>query len=371
MANLTDEEKYLIAFATVGGIGAARLKLLTNYFRSPQAAWRADRQELAKVGLPKDALTSLLNQRQKLNVDSYVENITKRGIKFVAIDDSLYPQRLKNIPDPPPLLFLKSSLTLARINQLLARKVIAIVGTRQVTSYGREVTEKLTAALVVRGFTIVSGLAIGVDGIAHGTTLNYGGTTIAVMGAGVDVIYPLSHKELYDTILEHAGAVVSEVAPEKRVIRGVFPARNRIISGLCEAVLVTEGAIDSGSLITARAALEQGRDVFAVPGPINSVMAEGTNYLIKQGAKLVTTVEDILEELGYEANLTNLSNLKEPPKGQTSEEQKIIALLLIEPMDFDALVNATKITPSQLASVLSIMEIKGKVKNDRLIYRLS
>jgi DNA processing protein len=166
------------------------------------------------------------------------------------------------------------------------------------TEYGQEVTAKLTRELSLEGFTIVSGMALGVDGVAHQTSIDAGGKTIAVLGAGVEVIYPREHTQLYQSIFYHDGAILSEVAPEKIVGRGMFPARNRIVSGLAEAVLVTEGAIDSGSLITARMALEQGREVFAVPGPINSALAEGTNYLLKQGARLVTSAQDILESLG-------------------------------------------------------------------------
>lgn len=381
--------KYLLAFSTVPGIGAARLKLLIEYFGSAQAAWEAGDIELGKVGLPKDALAAFLGQRKKLNVDQYVEEVRKREIKFVTIIDQDYPDRLKNIPDPPNVLYIKSQLAEEpfdsasqglsvnaqgkQISKLVEKKVIAIVGTRKITDYGREVTEMLTAGLVANGFTIVSGLALGVDGVAHGTALNCGGKTIAVLGTGVDIVYPREHKDLYNSILEHGGAIVSEVAPGKLVARGVFPARNRIISGLSEAVLVTEGAIDSGSLITARAALEQGREVFAVPGPINCPVNEGTNYLLKNGAKLVSSVQDILDELGYERTDKGdgIKDKKKEIKGDTREEQKIIDLLANEPMDFDRLVRELGMRSSLLAALLSTMEIKGILKNSQLIYRLS
>jgi len=386
VTSVTDVTKYLIAFSTVPGVGAVRLKLLVNYFGSAEAAWKARETELANVGLPKDVLPQLLEQKVKLNVDQYVENLNDRGINFVTIFDRDYPERLRNIPDPPNVMFFKTGEmyvanrgreqqpTSSLLGEMVAGRTIGVEGTRKITAYGQEVTEKLVAELVVAGFTIVSGMALGVDGVAHGTAVNARGKTVAVLGAGVEVVYPPSHRDLYNSILEHGGIIASEVAPEKTVVRGIFPARNRIISGLSEAVLVTEGAIDSGSLITARAALEQGREVFAVPGPINSPMAEGTNYLLKQGAKLVTGVEDILTELGYETSSNGQAKAgitgKKQVTGDTAEEQKVIDLLANEPVEFDELVRKMAVAPAQLSSVLSMMEIKGMVKGESLKYRL-
>lgn len=213
-----------------------------------------------------------------------------RKVKIIKIADKIYPESLKNIPDPPKVLYCLGNLEVLRKN-------IAVVGTRQITKYGQFVTAKLVKELVENNITIVSGMALGVDGVAHRTALENGGKTVAVLGAGVDVIYPREHKDLYNSILESGNLLISEVPPGTLVERKLFPARNRIISGLSEAVLITEAAIDSGSLITARMALEQGKEVLAVPGPITSKYSEGTNYLLKQGAKLVTSVEDILETL--------------------------------------------------------------------------
>lgn len=203
-------------------------------------------------------------------------------IKIINISDKNYPFLLKQIPDPPEILYVKGELP--------EGPMLAVVGTRKMTPYGREVTAKLTAGLVEAGFAIVSGMALGVDTVAHQTALAAGGQTVAVLGAGVDIIYPRENKNLYGNIFGH-GAIISEVPPGKMVERKLFPARNRIISGLSLGVLVTEGAIDSGSLITARAALDQGREVFAVPG------SAGADYLIDQGAKSITDVSDILSEL--------------------------------------------------------------------------
>lgn len=292
-----EQRNFLVAFANIAGIGSVRLKLLLEYFGSAEKAWMAPVSQITSVGLPKNVLAEFLAQRIKINPHQYYESVVKRGIKVITILDKDYPERLRNICDPPNVLFIKSNLETAEINSLFKRRIIAVVGTRKMTAYGKDVTAKLTQKLVDCGFVIVSGLALGIDGIAHGTAIAAGGKTLAVLGAGVEVIYPREHTDLYQSIIDHGGVILSEVAPDRFVNKGVFVARNRIISGLSEAVLITEGAIESGSLITARVALEQGKDVFAVPGPINSPTAEGTNYLLKQGASLVTGVEDILEVL--------------------------------------------------------------------------
>jgi len=366
-----NNDAYQVAFATVTGIGPARTKLLIDYFGDVQKAWEASFEELGKTGLPKNVLGEFLEQKRKLNIPQYLSNLEKRGIRWITINNPDYPQSLKNISDPPLILFIKSNLNNDEFKKLLQGKLIGVVGTRKMTSYGQEVTQSLVTGLVARGFVIVSGMALGVDGVAHGTTINCGGKTIAVLGAGVDVIYPPSHRQLYDRILESGGAIISEVAPEKTVNKGIFPARNRIISGLSQSILVTEGALDSGSLITARLAIEQGREVFAVPGPINSAMAEGTNYLLKQGAKLVTGINDILEGLGYDtSNINKINSSITPIKGDTKEEQKIIDLLQIEPRDFNELVRETKIVSSRLGGILGKMEIEGKIRNISGTYRV-
>ncbi len=195
-------------------------------------------------------------------------------IEEIRVTDKCYPELLKNIFDPPKVLYVKGTLPKG--------KMIAVVGTRKMTSRGELVTRKLVTGLVEQGFIIVSGMAVGIDGVVHQTAIECGGKTVAVLGAGVNIIYPPQHRGLYNSILEH-GAIISEVEPDRMVEKKLFPARNRIISGMCEAVIVVEGEIKSGSLITARLALEQGREVFAVPG------SPGTDYLISQGANDILT----------------------------------------------------------------------------------
>jgi len=380
MREVDNDEKYFIAFSLVPGIGPARLKLLIDYFGSAQKAWEAGEAVINQVGLPKDALTEFINVRQKLNLDQYIANLEKRGVKILTFNNKFYPKHLKIIPNPPNVLYLKTNLSTEEFFNLASGKNLGVVGTRKITTYGKEITANLVAGLVSAGFVITSGLALGVDGMAHQTTIDCNGKTIAVLGAGVEVVYPREHADLYRKIIATGGAIISEVAPEKFVAKGIFPARNRIISGLSQALLVTEGAIDSGSLITARAALDQGREVFAVPGPINSPMAEGTNYLLKQGAKLVTRVEDILEEMGVTNKASNSARLpdgqvtqlpnKNLPKGETPQEQKILDLLYHENLEFDDLVVKTGFAAGELTSILTNLELARKVHANGLVYSL-
>ncbi len=211
---------------------------------------------------------------------------------------TFFPPQLHLIPDPPKQIFVRTRLTEEALEQLFnERQIIGVVGTRQISSYGREITTTLTSGLVARGFVIVSGLARGVDTVAHQTTLDLGGKTIAVLGTDVDRIYPQTNKQLATDIITSGGVIMSEIPPGQVVNKWTFAARNRLISGVAVAVLITEAAMKSGSLITARMALEQGKEVLVVPGPINSEVSKGTNFLISQGATPVTSVADIIAAL--------------------------------------------------------------------------
>lgn len=213
--------------------------------------------------------------------------------KVITLDNKSYPERLRNIFNPPKQLFIKTLLSDEEFKALTDQKIIAVVGSRQVTPYGRKVTTQLTTELVKKGYTIVSGLARGVDGIAHQAALDAGGKTIAVLGTGIDDIYPWEHEALYNSILERGGAIISEWPGKVAIHPRMFLIRNRITAGISEAVLVTEAAIRSGSLNIARQAVEQGKEVFAVPGPIDSLTSEGTNFLIEQGARPVMDINGI------------------------------------------------------------------------------
>lgn len=277
-----------------------------------------------------------------------------KDAKIIGKKDKSYPKLLREIPDPPPKLWIKGEI------KKEDEAAIAVVGARRATNYGREVTEELVSALVSAGLTIVSGMARGIDSVAHKTALDSGGRTIAVLGSGIDVCYPPENKKLFGEIAKD-GAVVSEFEPGTPPNAWNFPQRNRIIAGLSLGVLVCEAAEKSGSLITASLAAEFGREVFAVPGPIYSKMSEGTSSLIKDGAKLVYSVKDILEELGGFEEIPKNFQRKATP--DTPELKMILELLQDEPKHIDAIIKETKLSASRVSSLLSVAEISGVVKH--------
>jgi DNA processing protein len=288
----------------------------------------------------------------------------------VTLEDEEYPQLLKEIKNPPFVLYGRGSLEIltgfARQPGVLSGllcSTIAVVGTRKTTEYGREVTKLLTTELVLNGFTIVSGLALGVDAISHVTALENNGKTIAVLGCGVDCCSPGENQSIYNSILESENCIISEFPLGMKPAKWTFPARNRIIAGLSQAVLVTEGAEDSGSLITANFALKFNRKVFAVPGPITSSMSKGPYKLIQKGATLVTSGEDILEELKVQSVKLKVAVQSLKFNNATEEELKILKLLENENLHFDEILRKTKFTSSKLGVILSLMEIKGMIKS--------
>lgn len=357
-----EERDYWTAFSVFPGIGPVRFKLLLDYFGSAKDAWDAPVYVLKQIKLG-DRLTDQFDDfRKTFSISEYCNVLTREHVSVLTLNDPRYPKLLKQISDPPFVLYIKGKRGDTPLN---LDRTIGVVGTRKITNYGVEVTKRLVTELVSHGFTIISGLAYGVDATAHQSALDAGGKTIAVLGCGIDIIAPPSNARLYHEISEGGfGALVSEMPLGLRPNKGLFPARNRIISGLSLGVVVTEGADDSGALITARNAGEQGREVFAVPGPITSPYSKGPASLIKKGAKLVENVEDILEELNL-TNLTNTSNLSNSikAKGDTKEEQKILDCLKDRQMHVDELVRATGLTTPSVAATLSVLEIKGVVKD--------
>jgi len=282
---MTDEKRYWVAFSVFPGIGPVRFRLLLEHFGSAKKAWEAPLSD------------KFIHFRKTFDIDEYLEKLEHLHVSVLTLNDPKYPKLLKEISDPPFLLYIRGKNTGEPIN---LDQTIAVVGTRNITRYGEEVTRKIVKGLVANGFTIVSGMAYGVDAIAHQTAIDSGGKTIAVLGCGIDIIAPEGNARLYRAIGEEGhGAIVSEMPLGLRPDKGMFVARNRIISGLSLGVVVTEGAGDSGALITARNAGEQGREVFAVPGPITSTYSRAPAQLIKKGATLVETVEDILDEINY------------------------------------------------------------------------
>lgn len=348
---------FLVALHSVDGLGPIRLKKLIEYYKDPKVAWEKSYPlELQKLGIPKDTVSLFEQTRKVLDPEKEFEKFSKSGINFKTIFDADYPSRLKEIYDPPVVLYYKGEFS------SLDERAIGVVGTRKITGYGRTVTEKFASELSDAGFTIVSGLARGVDTAAHWAAIKSDGRTIACLGGGVNKIFPSENLNLASQIIDGKGVVCSEYPPEYPSLSGNFPARNRVIAGLSIAVLVTEAAEDSGSLITANLALNEGREVYAVPGPITSTLSAGPSALIKKGARLVTSVNDILDDLGMESNqnlelrLKNLENL-------TDLEKRILMEIQEEEKHIDELSRNLKKPAFEISAALIKMEISGLIKS--------
>lgn len=353
---MKDDEglKYLLVLHSIEGLGPARIKKLFDYFGSFEAVWNSKSSDFNQFKFPEKLIENFKLAKKSLNPGEYFLRLEKSGIKVITIFDKNYPGALREIHGAPMIIYYKGEIT----DEIL-ENCFGVVGTRKPTGYGRVVTEKLTKELVEAGLTIVSGLARGVDTIAHTATIETGGKTLAVLGGGLFQIFPSENLHLAEKISNGFGAVLTEFPPVYPHLAGNFPARNRIISGLSKGVLVTEAAEDSGSLITARLALEQGREVFAVPGPITSSMSEGTSTLLKEGAKLVSSTKDILEELGIQSGpAINVSQLNLSP-----EEAEILEFIKDEPRHVDEIARELKKKISDVSAVLLKLEIMGVVKN--------
>ncbi|OGH02238.1 MAG: DNA protecting protein DprA [Candidatus Levybacteria bacterium RIFCSPHIGHO2_01_FULL_37_17] len=350
-----EERDYYLGFSLVSGIGPKTFAQLLKYFKTAETAWNASLKEFKNAGLGELTTQKFEKARGEFNFAEYKRKLKLQKIDYIAIVDKEYSPLLKQIPNPPILLFIKGNKSLLKSSQILA-----IVGTRKMTNYGQEVTEKFAFELASAGFTIVSGMALGVDGQAHSSTMFAKGKTIAVLGNGVDLPFPTSNQNLYHRILESGGAIISEFPPGEPPNKGTFPSRNRIIAGISQGILVTEGAEDSGSLITANYGLEFKRKVFAVPGPITSPLSAAPLRLIEKGARLVVSPDDILKEF----DVRKVQKDKESRlKGLTKEELKIAQIIENEPLSFDEIVRKLNSESSKVATILSIMEIKGIIKN--------
>jgi len=353
--------KYWVWLNSLPGIGARKGGQLIEYFGEPEIIWHLDRGELSKAPFVTPLMMNqLLDINLRQEVDRIMERIQKNGISVITVKDYSYPCYLKNIHDPPIVLYAKGSLS-------NADKCIAIVGSRRATSYGLNTAEKLSESLAQCGITVVSGMARGIDSYAHRGALKGRGKTVAVMGCGLDKPYPPENRDLMLRITEN-GAAISEYPPGTPPLQANFPARNRIISGMCLGVVVIEAGERSGSLITADFALEQGRDVFAVPGNVNSYNSRGTNKLIKEGAKVVTCVQDILEEIneGWYVASDGMpgdgTGKKTKPRQLDSEERLIFDCLEAEPLHIDVLAQKSGLRINTLNSLLVMMELKGIVQ---------
>jgi DNA processing protein len=350
---LSDPRKYWIGFNFVKGIGPVRFQKLLDFFGKPEIAWQAPPEALREAGLGEKIVDNVLQARATISLDKEWEKIQQQGITVFTWEDDGYPHRLNEIDQPPPVLYVKGDLSPDD------EWPVAIVGTRRVTAYGRQVTDEIAGSLSRSGVTIISGMARGVDGIAHKAALSSGGRTIAVLGSGVDWIYPPEHRALADQIIEQ-GALISDYAPGTPPEASNFPARNRIISGLSMAVVVTEAGQRSGALITASFAADQGRDVFAVPGSIKSPQSRGTNRLIQDGAYLVQDSKDVLEVL----SLTMLTQHRAARVALPADEveAQLFQTLGHEPMHIDEIGTKTELPIEKVAATLALMELKGMVR---------
>lgn len=348
------EKKYLISLTSYVPFGPARLNLLMEYFGNAKKVWEVDRVKLYEVGLSQKLVEGFDKYRKNFDFGRYLKKLEKLKIKVIAKEEKGYPEPLKEIPSAPILIYVRGNLD-------ISGPTIAIVGARKMTAYGKEVTENFTEELTRYGFIIVSGLARGVDTVAHKTTIISKGITIAVLGGGLDSIYPPDNTKLAEKIVEEGGALVSEYPLGYPALPINFATRNRIISGLSKGVLVIEGREKSGTLLTASAAAEQGRNVFAVPGQITSPMSEAPFFLIKNGARMVLSVKDILEELSVEFAVDRKLMDKLTPN--TFSEERILSTLENEPLHLDEIARISTLAVSAVLSALTVMEMKGMVKS--------
>jgi DNA processing protein len=349
------DKKYLTALYSFTQFGPARTKLLIKYFGSSKNAWKANINELVDIGLKKGVVEEFDEHRRNFNIQEYFRKLDDLSIKVLTKQDKEYPLNLLDLEDAPLILYVKGTLAAADINS------VAIVGTRKMTAYGREVAKNLAYELANYGVTIVSGLALGIDAAAHKAALNGNGRCIAVLASGLDRVTPVSNINLARSIIKMGGAIVSESPLGTEIWRSSFPMRNRIISGLTRAVVVVEGARKSGTLLTASAAAEQGRQVFAVPGQITSPMSAAPHFLLRAGAKMVAEARDILEELNMQLKVDRQAVEKVIPSGK--DEKKLMDILANEPLHLDELARITGLAVHEISARLTGMELKGLVRS--------
>ncbi|MFQ5848969.1 MAG: DNA-processing protein DprA [Candidatus Binatia bacterium] len=357
-----DEREHLtwLALTRVKGLGCTGFKRVAEYFGDPRQAFWVSERELAQIpGLDSQAIEGLVTFSDWNEVREEMGRIAEAGVRMLPFSDRNYPRRLRMIPDPPPFLYIRGEAGEGD------EKAVAVVGSRSASDYGLRVARDLCHGLAALGFTVISGMARGIDGEAHQAALGAGGRTVAVLGSGVDVTYPWEHKALYEEICQR-GAIISELPMGTPPFPYNFPSRNRLISGLSLGVVVVEATERSGSLITARLGLEQGREVFAVPGQAGASRSRGTHRLIRQGAKLVEGVEDIVEEIAPQL-LTRAGVVKESPSpplppNTTLEARKVFELVQRGSLQIDEVIQASGLSSAKVSEILLDLEIKGLLR---------
>jgi DNA processing protein len=348
-----------IALNSVKGLGPVKIKQLVDHFGSAEAVFKCSSAELRRGGvIPESCVASILDKELFTGAEEQLALARKAGVTVLTLTSDRYPPYLREIFAPPPVLFVKGDVS------VFSRHAVGVVGTRHPTAYGKGVTHTLTRELVEQGLAIVSGLAMGIDTVAHQTCIDAGGRTIGVLGSGIDCIYPKSNEHLAEKIVE-TGAIVSEFPMGTRPEPFNFPRRNRIISGLSAGVLLVEGGEKSGGLITAHYAVQQGRDVFAVPGPITSAQSTGPFNLIRDGAVPARSGREIAEALSFienphlKVNTTAMPLMSAPVSLLSQSEKKVYEVLSATPRRIDEIADASAITMAQLFDVLLNLELKG------------
>jgi DNA processing protein len=351
--SMGDDKRFWLGFNLLYGIGPARLRILLDHFGDIESAWYASPEKLSETGIGPKTIKTFLKKRDLIDLEKELERVRRSGFKLKTWDDDDYPIRLREIPAPPPLLYVWGDL------QELDRWAVAVVGTRNATAYGTTVAQEIAAALAANGITVVSGLARGIDAVSHQSALEAGGRTIAVLGSGLDHIYPPENRRLATAIVEN-GAVVSDYPLGTKPEAKNFPPRNRIISGLAMLTVVVEAGEGSGALITADFAVEQGREVFAVPGNLHRPSSRGTNRLIRSGARPLLAPEDVLEALNLDVVARQEIVSQELPEDET--ELLVLQALGPDPIHVDELRTRCNMPISQITASLAMLELKGRAR---------
>ena len=350
MQTSNDPALFWIGLSSIPGVGRVTFRKLSHHFGSPERALAASPDELGALGLSAKIIAAITSSSWKEHAEKELVRARESGVRIITDDDAAYPPELRNAQDAPLFLYVKGSLR--------HEEGVAIVGTRKPTHYGLTVTHRIAYELAAAGLTVVSGLARGIDTQAHRGALAAKGRTIAVLGCGIDIAYPPENRGLLEQI-SNSGAVVTENPFGTKPEAGYFPARNRIISGLSRGTVIIEAAEDSGSLITANYTIEQDRKLFAVPGNIGSPNSRGTNSLIKQGAVLVESAEDILRSFGIKQSRARVTR---PLPALTAEEECVLGCITNEPRHIDVIMNGSRLAAGRLSGVLITLELKGLAK---------
>ncbi|MDD5693358.1 MAG: DNA-processing protein DprA [Patescibacteria group bacterium] len=359
----SEELKYWLIISNNPKIGSIGFKQILDTKVKLKTIYNSSKKELMSYGLSNRIVQELLVCQKEYKPELVINNLKSNHISVITLNSPKYPKLLREIYDPPGVLYYKGSFDHHDL-------MIGIVGSRKPTDYGRHITYELSYDLAKAGITIVSGLALGIDSIAHQAALDAKGKTVAVLGCGLDNIYPGTHRKLAQDILESGGAIISEYPIGVPPLKQNFPARNRIISGLSQGLVVTEAAEGSGSLITARAALDQNREVFAIPGPIYNKNSFGPNNLIKVGAHMVIEVQDVFDEFGLVAPKETINMRRMLPDNPS--EEIIFKVLKDNPKHINMIIKESALKQNDVSSLITMMEISGKIKHlGGMIYRLN